>query len=212
MTMQLQDSIFYQGEGFDVLESPFSPQEHGLFPGDDSSACWRGFVAHYAIVDDRLCLMDLSLADPLQLLRFDEQGREVDAPAVYPPLNGVSPVRDTAFMEGNWHYRDLQFPLDYSGTLTLCDLPRQQDNADYWEGRDHPDEDDFDSVIRLTLEQGLVKEAVVVRTPPPAEAAGDTPDLPPPLPPEAGETLPVSRRTDDGSLDDLWDDFSLPDD
>lgn len=215
MTTQLQDSLSYQGEAFEVREGLFSPWEHGISPGSDSSGCWRGYVAFYAIRDGLLVLTNLSLADPEQPLAFDEDGNEIQERASYPALNGVTAIRDTAFMEGNWHYREVDLPLDYSGTLTLCRLPRHLDVPDYWEGLDNPDEEDFEHVLRLTLEKGRVIAEEVVRVPqdrPQDESSVSQFFEPAPVDPDA---LPqVNHGTADLDEDFLkeWGDFLLPDD
>lgn len=211
MTTQLQDSLHYQGEAFDVLEGLFSPWEHGFSPGSDSSACWRGYVAFYAIRDGQLLLTDLSLADPEQPLVLDEEGNERQVRVHYPALNGVDAVRDTAFVEGNWHFREVDLPLDYSGTLTLCRLPRHLDVPEYWEGRDNPDEDDFEHVLRLTLENGrlIAEETVSVAQEalPVSEALISVPVDPGSLP----EVNEGTAELDEGFLKE-WGDFLPPDD
>ncbi len=193
MTTQLQDGLFYQDEGFDLLESPFSPWEYGLEPGEDSSHCWRGYTANYAIQDGQLLLSYLGLAEPIQYLRFDENGQEITQPIRYPPLNGVLPVRDTSFVTGSWHYHELNMPLDYTGTLTLCRLPRHQDDPDYWEGRDNPDLEDFEHVLQLILEKGRVIAEKEVCVPQPESED----NLPLPLPVGTGE----AGERKDGTFD-----------
>ena len=206
MTSQLKDSLCYRGEAFEVLEGLFSPWEHGLSPGSDSSACWRGYVAFYAIRDAQLYLTDLSLADPEQPLVFDEDGNECRVRVHYPALNGVAAIRDTAFVEGSWHFREVDLPLEYSGTLTLCRLPRHLDVPEYWEGRDNPGEDDFEHVLRLTLENGRVIAEATVSVP---QESSTTREAFPPVPVEPG--VPGDVRHGRAAADDdclkAWDDF-----
>lgn len=196
MTTQLSDRILYRGEVFDLLSSPFSPYEHGLFPGADSSDCWRGYVAHYAIRDDRLLLTYLSLAEPEQPLMLDDQGSRVSSPAGYPPLNGVSAVRDTSFMEGSWHFHDVDLQIDFSGSLTLCRLPRHLDVPDYWEGRDNPAPDDYEHVVQLEVEQGNVVSEQELCVPQ-ADAKTEMPPFAPVDPYTSGEWSEAPGEVDE---------------
>lgn len=202
MTTQMGDSLVYRGEVFDFLEGLFSPYEHGLQPGADSSDGWRGYVAYYAVRDGRLLLTDLSLAEPEQPLMLDDEGNEVALPPGYPPLNGVEAVRDTSLSGGSWHYHNVDLPLDYTGTLTLCRLPLHQDVPEFWEARDNPDEEDFEHVVRLTVEAGRVNGEQEIRVP---EVSSQAP-LEPPMPVDLSTCDTVrtgSTSVSDVTFDDL---------
>ncbi len=86
------------------------------------SACWRGYFASFALIDNRLVLdaLDVSL-----LKRTQGKGK----PPSYlqllgPTINGVAPEgppegdKVRAF---NNHYRGLAYHLDYSGGLLLAE-------------------------------------------------------------------------------------------
>ncbi len=213
MTTQLQDGLSYQGEVFDVREGLFSPDEHGLHPGNDSSACWRGWQAHYEIRDGQLLLTTLLLAQPMQFLEFDDAGNEISKPPRYPALNGVEAVRLSGHMDSSWAFEDVDLPLDYSGTLTLCRLPRHLDVPDYWEARDNPDLDDFEHVVQLTLDKGRVTGEVLVREPVDPVAEEDDLLLFAPVDIDAlPEPDPIPSTAEERSLEDLFNDFLLPGD
>lgn len=213
MTTQLQSGLSYQGLAFDVLEGLFSPQQHGLFPGSDSSGCWRGWFASYAIRDGILLLACLTLAEPEQFLELDEQGNDISKPARYSPLNGVEAVRLRGRIDGSWEFEDVDLPLDYTGTLTLCRLPRHTDVPEYWEARDNPDLDDYEHVLQLTLDKGRVIAEQIVREPL-ATAEGNDAPPPEPVPPLAPSPSEPGRDWggDGSDIGSAWDDFFLPDD
>jgi hypothetical protein len=67
-----------------------------------STACYRGFICHYAVIDDRLVLqsLEIGLADgPLDLTN------------VSPDQNGHA---------GSWRYRGLSIPVEFTGRLLVA--------------------------------------------------------------------------------------------
>lgn len=146
MTAQIGNLLVYRCEPFDIAESTgernlFNPQDHGLPVGWADTACWDGFHYTLGIVKTTLVVRDLSIArseDPL------------------PVFHGVAPQLD-----GNYGaYRDLEFPLNYSGYLLI--------GADYLGNGGfggYPFAYEYRRVFELGFENGqLIYEADVSRS------------------------------------------------
>jgi hypothetical protein len=65
MTAQINDTVVFNEQAYGLTEIEgsglFDPKEHGFEPAGFSSACWRGFVCGYEVVDQRLVLARLSM-------------------------------------------------------------------------------------------------------------------------------------------------------
>lgn len=69
MTAQVPEHVRINDTIYDLCgvrgEGLFDPAHHGIEPAAPHSACWRGYVCGYAILDGRLVLDDLELwSDP----------------------------------------------------------------------------------------------------------------------------------------------------
>lgn len=66
MTAQFPDTIDLDGEEYAVAgvrgSGLFQPLEHGLKPVPRVTACWRGYVCHYALAGDQLLLRGLEVS------------------------------------------------------------------------------------------------------------------------------------------------------
>lgn len=138
MTGQIDDQCKYDGREFSVAgiegRGLFNPAALGMSTVPLHTACWRGFYCLYQIEDGRLYLEELTL-------RTHEDR--------YVPIDGVLPAPDEY---GRYIYRALRHPVDFSGKLLLA--------AGFIEelyvhmGFQGPSS--YETVIELTLEQGLV--------------------------------------------------------
>jgi hypothetical protein len=101
MTAQISDTVLHQGQRYDLLgNSLCDPRKWGMEPVMLSTACWRGYLCAYAIVEGRLLLQELAI-------------RVADGH--YLPVNGVLPE-----IEGlRAAYRGLGLALPYTGELLL---------------------------------------------------------------------------------------------
>jgi hypothetical protein len=117
MTAQILDSIEIAEQTYIIDRQSnrvglFDPREEGISLNESrfSSACWRGFYCEYAVSDDRLFMMKLNLypsyADEL---RF-KYGKSTSL------FYGRSPEANHRSM---WQYRDLFYPIDYTGGLVI---------------------------------------------------------------------------------------------
>lgn len=154
MTAQRLDTLRHAGQGFDLIGGgAFSPADWDLYPGGDSSDCWRGYVCHYLIECDTLFLDALELCEPAsEVIALDEQGDILSTPARWPIINGVAPERVRGGLMP-WRYPALALPLGFTGTLLLGQTLR--DDSLYLAGAaDFPQAEDYRTVLRLQLEQG----------------------------------------------------------
>lgn len=112
MTAQVHDHVNWRGRSYllvGVDGGPlFDPADHGLTElHPTTTANWRGWVAHYGIVDDRLVLRDLT-----DVGRFLLEGETA------PTFNGI----EATFQgRGPLAYQGLNMPLDFTGRLLIAD-------------------------------------------------------------------------------------------
>ena len=117
MTAQIHDRIRYQDIVYSVTGISegelFDPSLLGLKPVGTCTACWRGYLAVFAIVDSRLVLDTLYV----NLLVAGEGYSRQEGPSI----NAVSPTGPSG--EDDWfnnHYVGIDEPLEYSGGLLLA--------------------------------------------------------------------------------------------
>ena len=111
MTAQFNDIFRYQKKEFNVAGISagelFQPSIFGLHPIPASTACWRGYVAVYAVSDSHLVLDELSV-------NLQEQ--------LGPAIHGVMPEEPTGrFRLFNNLYRNLNYRFNYTGGLLIAD-------------------------------------------------------------------------------------------
>jgi hypothetical protein len=109
MTAQISDSVAYLGKDHSIAgkngRGLFDPTEHGMQPVGTCSACWRGFVCSYRVVEEMLLLdrLSVSLDEPAPIL-FDVK-----------PTNGKGKIRLFGAI-----YERLQHAVPYSGGLLIA--------------------------------------------------------------------------------------------
>jgi len=109
MTTQIPNTILYRDQHYCIadlkVKGLFKPAMFGIKVTPAGSMCWRGYVCHYAIQNQRLELDTLSVA--------------TNEPA--PNLFGVKP--EPPEQKGacwNAVYQDLRLPITYTGNLTIA--------------------------------------------------------------------------------------------
>lgn len=106
MSSQIPDTFIWNGEEYDFLlaeniDSLFEPRAYGLNPSSFSSDCWKGFVVHFSLENDRICVSKLDV-------NCDDGN--------YPVINGVAAYVD----DDDYHvYKNLNLMPAYTGTITL---------------------------------------------------------------------------------------------
>ena len=84
----------------------FDPTEHGLVTRPTTTANWRGWVARYAIRDDRLTLMELH-----------DVGLDIGPEELPPTVGGVVPSTDGRYV---YRYDGLNMPLTFTGSVLIA--------------------------------------------------------------------------------------------
>ena len=152
MTAQIENVFMYRGARYAVASVSdgklFAPDDFGLKTEFTTTACYRGYVAVFALADDRLILDEFHVAlEPPEGIGWEACG---------PEINGVAPLGpDERFDLFNNHYIGLAFPLPYSGSLWIARDPIKEltVNSGYhevWKYRD---------VLELVFVNGALSEA-----------------------------------------------------
>jgi hypothetical protein len=120
MTAQWPDEVLFEGRWFAVTAVDgtglFDPIAHGLEPRATSTACDRGYICRYTLVERRLVLRDLEL------------GSENEPPR----LGGVQPRQDEYL---GWHYQGLYVAVAFTGRLLIGSgdvIDRPYLNIGFW--------------------------------------------------------------------------------
>ena len=115
MTGQINDTFNYKGTNYSIsaIEYPkefFEISALGLAPSSFSTACWRGYVAYFAIDDDRHLI--------LKHLNTNKGSLEESA---VPKINGKAPISKEDSFGSSLDYKDVDLPLPYSGGVLITD-------------------------------------------------------------------------------------------
>jgi len=118
MTAQAPDQFFYRDQKLDLVgikgnELPV-PIDFGIETVMASTACWRGYIMRYRVIETRLILEGFWLNS-----KNDE----------LPEINGIKPIKlskETA-IEGDWmhnmfrnEYKNLDMTIPFNGSLWLA--------------------------------------------------------------------------------------------
>jgi len=115
MTAQFNDRCFHRKIDFSIAgisgSRLFDPADIGIEPVATSSACWRGYITSYSIIEGELFLTGLDIGLPDAEAALAKEGRG-------PELFGVLPV-DTKFR--GFRYDGFQSRIPFTGGLLLAD-------------------------------------------------------------------------------------------
>lgn len=113
MTAQINDSCFHRKIDFDVAgisgSGLFDPAAIGVEPVAVCSACWRGFVTHYSILDGELNLTGLDLGLSQQDAIRARAGKGPELFGVLPKAGGLA----------GFVYKGFRSPVHFTGGLLL---------------------------------------------------------------------------------------------
>ena len=113
MTVQINDTVFHRKIDFYIAGSSgsglFNTATLGFRPVATSTACWRGYVAEYSVIDGALFLTSLDIGLPEDAAVLAKSGKG-------PELFGVLP-QPGAFT--GFHYEGFRVPMLFSGGLLL---------------------------------------------------------------------------------------------
>ena len=106
MTIQEPDRIYYKRRKYELVwidgDGLFDPEKHHRFMAPHT-ACWRGYIATYAVKCEELLLRNLDCwIDP-------------ESPA--PRIGGHLPIESPPW--GELAYKKLELPMTYTGQLIL---------------------------------------------------------------------------------------------
>ncbi|MBL4761985.1 MAG: hypothetical protein JKY93_04715 [Gammaproteobacteria bacterium] len=116
MTDQISDHFLYQRREYSLAgysaEVPFHPGALGMEPEMPDTSCWRGYQLTYGLAGARLLLIRLLV----NLVVDTKDYKRVAGPVI----DGVWPVEVYRGNDDfNNHYINLQYPLEYTGSLFL---------------------------------------------------------------------------------------------
>jgi hypothetical protein len=119
MTAQFDDAFRYRKRQYAVAGISegelFDPSLLDLKPAGTCTACWRGYIAVFALSGSRLVLDALHV----NLLKPAGKGYEREEG---PIINGVKPGEPRSGYDlFNNHYEGLEYHLEYTGGLLLAD-------------------------------------------------------------------------------------------
>ncbi|TFF84944.1 hypothetical protein EU523_00835 [Candidatus Heimdallarchaeota archaeon] len=117
MTGQIPDEFIFKGESYSIagIKGPtlFNPRDYDISPQSASTACWRGFVAYYAVLEDRLIIDTLFIKC--------KEPKEI---------NGIEPKDETSFSPEDeeyayikhffsYCYPKINLELDFTGSILI---------------------------------------------------------------------------------------------
>ena len=141
MSEQVKDPFIWNNKKWDFIGaenvySLFNPERFGLSPDSHNTACHKGFIIQFKVVDDELILDEL--------LVYCKNN-------IYPPINDVFPVEGDMRMK---LYKNINLKLEYSGVIMIGTnmLP------EYY-GRAFTGAHSYEKVYELSFEEGILLES-----------------------------------------------------
>lgn len=108
MTAQTPDRLLFNGYEFHIVEASetmFDPITHGFQPVSPHTACWRGYILHFAIANRHLLLRTL----------------EVNQKAPSDVWYGVVPKPGTFARMPLWVlYEEVNLSIEFSGRIVIA--------------------------------------------------------------------------------------------
>ena len=119
MTAQFNDKFIFRGTKYSVAGISegelFDPATLDLEPSRACTACYRGYVATYSVVNDRLVIANLDV-------NLIEEGDKSFSRQEGPPINGIRPTgTEKEFDLFNNYYQGINYHLEYSGGILIAD-------------------------------------------------------------------------------------------
>ena len=140
LTGQVADEFRVEGEIYSLVgvsgEGLYVPADFGMETFSSCTACWRGYVMQYDVVDAELLLvgMDLNTKNPV-------------------PVNGMEPVSaDDSFL--SYRYVDIGLKTPFTGTILLG----REFIQERYVHMGFQSAESYREVIELVLENGDVLE------------------------------------------------------
>lgn len=123
MTAQAHDELYYNGQQYSIVgingSKLFNPNDHNINPVMISTACWRGYVCTYEVVEKTFYLKQLNIG-------LGEQDQKIAERGEGPKLFGKIPQQYYLQFENSktripygYIYEDLEEHIFFSGGLLL---------------------------------------------------------------------------------------------
>jgi hypothetical protein len=153
MTAQINDKFIYKKRSYNISaikdpETFFVIHNLGLEPEAKSTACWRGYVAEFAVSENQLVLKNLSTNNG-------------NGKSPIPTINGTEPliVKPEGLVPeySKWLellYKNVNLELHYSGAALLTD----KFISDRYIHMGFQSPLSYEVVIELTFENGILQE------------------------------------------------------
>ena len=117
VTTQISDGVIYEGKKFVLCgcNGPelFDPAIYGLVPAAPSTACYRGWMADFA-VNEFLVLKDLFIFHDAGMPALN---RRPNGPLV----NSIAPIEPNSWCGFNCLYPDVNLTIPFTGGLLIAD-------------------------------------------------------------------------------------------
>ena len=154
MTAQVPDAILLDNKPYAIAGVEggklFTPQSVGITPGPANTACWRGYVCQYKIINEELLLDELQVA----IMKVEGEGSSRKfVQLTGPEINGVQPKSaEGKFLSSGNLYENLNLQIPFSGTIQAGDgfirkLYVHMGVQPAWK---------YETVLEIKLEQGKV--------------------------------------------------------
>ncbi len=117
MTAQFSDIVFFREEEYALTDLQgddlFHPSQYDMHPDSTCTACWKGFVASYAVKQDKLILKNLDI-------NLEKSRKKYFWSSDNPEINDKKPS-DGEALYGlfDYHFQDVDLPLSYTGWMLI---------------------------------------------------------------------------------------------
>jgi hypothetical protein len=147
MTRQAANTIVYEGESYELLGDSSGQlpmvKRYGMQPQSWSTANHAGYIAEYAIVDQKLLLTSLMIND---------------AADYYPEIGGIQPIDKYPY--GAPVYEPLSELMTITGAITVG-----KGKPENWLSADIRSVHDYVVALKVTLEDGVVQSVEDISEP-----------------------------------------------
>lgn len=120
MTAQIDDIFEYNDKNYSVsaIEYPdrfFVIQDHGIDPEMISTACYRGYVARFKLLDKALVLHTLDTNNS------NGRAQPVALNSVRPDISEPKGLVTDYLQWRDWRYESVNLPIRYTGAVLIAD-------------------------------------------------------------------------------------------
>lgn len=153
MTLQIPNSITLNNESFNIIRfhggNLFTPQDIGILPVANMSACWRGYVSTYKINNNFLVLDELRLSSGYKMQNVFLNFFYKFFPRKAHLINRVKPTpsKPEAFFI---RYENINLTVNFTGTILIA----RDFIGKYWAYRELNPDWAYRTVLELKFAHG----------------------------------------------------------